>query len=488
MRKRHRASGVVVLAFAMGTAWAQDTPGSQPVPPPASGPQNEPAPAYGVENPPLPVSENPPVSGLDLPGLEPHGAPLSYLQPGLHLTESVDSNVGGELGESSVHSVTRALFSLELQRLWSNYKLALDYVGGVGYYNTNGIGFKQIQQLDLDQRITWKRGQLGIRDGFSYLPEGTFGGAYGSMNAEGQMLGGGAFGGQNPFQSGGSLGSLGEVPRIMNLALADLTQNLTPKSSFTMTGGYDFVHFTEDLQNSSTGSPVSFIGSHEASFQVGYNRVVAPHDQLALVYGFQGFDFSVSGQAFHSNVIQVMWAHRISGRMDFTIGAGPQFTEIGGEGMPSSLRITGAGRVLLRYKFPKTTLSAKFSRYNSSGSGFFAGAESNVATLSVHRPLGRVWSVFTDMGYSRNSRQQPIPVGLGVGISANTYTSGFAGVGAHRKMGKDFRVYATYQFNYLSFDGSFCQAVVTGGSCSRVSQRHVGAMGLDWSPRPKRLD
>ena len=31
---------------------------------------------------PPPVSENPPLSGLDLPSLEPHAAPLSYLQPG----------------------------------------------------------------------------------------------------------------------------------------------------------------------------------------------------------------------------------------------------------------------------------------------------------------------------------------------------------------------------------------------------------------------
>ena len=39
--------------------------------------------------------------------------------------------------------------------------------------------------MDLDQKITWKRGQLSVRDSFSYLPEGNFGGAYGSTGLAG---------------------------------------------------------------------------------------------------------------------------------------------------------------------------------------------------------------------------------------------------------------------------------------------------------------
>ena len=31
--------------------------------------------------------------------------------------------------------------------------------------------------MDIDQKITWKRGQLSVRDSFSYLPEGNFGGS-----------------------------------------------------------------------------------------------------------------------------------------------------------------------------------------------------------------------------------------------------------------------------------------------------------------------
>ena len=485
----HPAIFMLMLSLAAGLAHGQES-GSAPAAAQQndSGQVNTPAPAYGQENPPLPVSENPPLSGLDLPGLEPKGAPLSYLQPGGHLSESADSNVTDSLGGSNTRSITRALGSLDLQRLWSNYKLALDYVGGVGYYDAHGLGFRQVQQFDVDQRISWKRGQLGLRDSFSYLPEGTFGGAYGSILSQGELLGAGAFGGQNSFMGGNSFGALGQVPRIMNMALVDVTQNLTPKSSVTASAGYDLVHFTQDLTDPQTGNPLSFIGSHEFSVQLGYNRVLTPHNQVAVVYGYQNFDFTVTGFNFHSNVVQLMWGHRVSGRMDFMIAAGPQFTEIDSFGSQTQ-RITGAGRLMLRYKFPRATMSLTAYRYNTSGSGFFAGAESNVARLNGNRSLGRVWSAFGDLGFAYNKRLQQVSSSQAFGISANNYSYGFAAVGVHRMIGHDFRLYGSYEFNYLTVDSSFCaNSNPPGEACTRVSRRHVGTIGLDWTPRPIRLD
>ncbi len=149
MSKRHSILPLVLLILALGTSRAQDSSSPQsPAAPPDTAQQPEtPAPAFGQENPPPPVSENPPISGIDQPALEPHAAPLSYLQAGAHLSESADSNIANTLGGSSLQTVTRALGSLTLQRLWSNYKLALDFVGGAGYYSASGIGFKQVEQF-----------------------------------------------------------------------------------------------------------------------------------------------------------------------------------------------------------------------------------------------------------------------------------------------------------------------------------------------------
>ena len=509
MSKRHGIWGFVVLVLALSAAWGQDSSAQQPAgATPDSSPQ-QPVPAFGPDNPAPPINDNPPISGLDMPNLEPHGAPLSYLQAGAHVSEAVDSNVQNTLGGSGVHTVSRAAGSLELQRLWSNYDLALDYLGGVGYYNVNGIGLKQIEELGVHQKISWKRGQLGIRDVFSYQPEGTFGGSYGSVGTTGAGLG-------TTFQSGQGLGELGQVPRIMNLSLVDVVQNLTPKSSITATGGYGFVHFL----GNNPGLGNSFIGNSQVSGQVGYNRILGPHDQGALVYGYQGFRFS-TGTSFRSHVIQVMWGHRISGRMDFLIGAGPQFTQINmltpvqdplnpdhtfppcviGSIQPTlvvdcpanDLRIAAAGRASLRYRFPKVSLDLSYEHYITSGSGFFAGAESDIARLTASRPLGRIWTVTSDIGYSRNSRVLPVncPSGSNAascpGVSANTYQYGFAGLGIHRMFGRNFHAFASYQFNDLAFDNSYCQTT-NPGPCSRISQRSVGTIGLDWTPRPIRLD
>ena len=321
MRKFQTVCTLGTLAFALSCAWGQDT--STPPAEPAPESSQQPAPAYGQDNTTAPISENPPLSGLDLPSLEPHAAPLSYWQPGATFSESVQSNAGNVVGGGGVSSISRALGSVTLRRLWSNYDLAVDYTGGIAYYSLEGQGLKLLQQMDAVQKISWKRGQLSLRDSFSYLPEGNFGGAYGSTGSQGiGSLGNTSFG---MFANGSSLGTLGLVPRILNVSLVDVVENLTPRSAITAAGGYAFSHFYGS--DASTGT--TFFDSSQVSAQVGYNRELTPHTQVALVYGYQGFDFNFAGTSFHTHIVQGMYGHRISGRMDLLLGVGPQFTFVG---------------------------------------------------------------------------------------------------------------------------------------------------------------
>ena len=532
MSTRHsiRIAGLMalgILACAMNAAWAQDTstPDSNaPTQGSTAGngtPQDntpnpqQPAPAYGQENAPPPITETPPLSGLDVPSLEPHAAPLSYIQPGATVSESADTNAANTLGGSgSLTSISRALGSMTLQRLWSHFDLAADYVGGVAYYDLPGQGFKALQQMDFEQKILWKRGQFAVRDSFSYLPEGNFGGAYGSLGSQGiESLGNTAF---SYFFGGANLGTLGLAPRVMNIALADVSEYVSPKSALTAAGGYAFTHF---YGNDGFGGP--FIGTSQASGQVGFSHLITAKTQVALVYGYQGFDFSVFGSAFHSHVIQLMYGHQITGRMDLLIAAGPQFTFIGTpgfvcsdpsipvsqctdfvEGTVKDTRIGVAGQFRLRYKFPKTMVTASYQRFETGGSGIFAGAQTDLARLSADRPLSRVWSATVDLGWSRNSRLQSLStqqlntcaepgnsnlnnLPICPGINADTYQYGFAGMAVHRSFGHDFHGFASYQFNELSFDNSYCGGLP---ACSRISNRNVITFGLDWTPRPIRID
>lgn len=498
---------VIVALSLMGltSAVAQD---DQSPPSPVSG--------AGPADSESSLSDNPPISALDQPDLAPHAAPESFLLPGLHFSESIESNISDTPGGSGVAPVTRALGSLTLQKLWKTDDVAMDYIGGVSDYDEKGIGLQQLQQLDIDNRIHWRRGQLGIRDSFSYLPEGSFGfGAYGGGgaydagfgNLGAGLLGASAFGGQtSAFTGGNGLAvSLGLVPRITNLGLVDVIEELTPRSSVTFTAGYGLVHFYGSLlvETPLAGlqpENVNFIGSSEYTGQVAYDRQVNPRDQVALSYGYQYFDFSTAGTAFHSQVVQLMYGHRISGRMDFLVSAGPQFTGINQEecdvptipvascgkfgGAVSTIgesKLGAAGRASLRYRFPKTSLALSYQRYDTSGSGIFAGAETSIAQLDIARPLTRVWDLFADLGYSKNSELQ-VP---GSVVSATSFSYGYAGAGLHRQIGRRLRAFISYQFNDLGFSSGCTIGTI---SCNSTAQRQVGSFGLDWTPRPIRLD
>lgn len=500
MRKRQGIWILAVFALALGAARAQDTTvpssdsnGQEGQPQQSSPQQPVPGNSGGTSAPPF--EENPPISGLDQPGLEPHGAPLSYLQPGATFSESVDSNIENSTSGQAVHSISRGLGSLELQRLWSHYDLAVQYIGGVAYYNQKDLGWKALQQMDLEQKITWKRGQLALRDSFSYLPEGNFGASYGSLGSQGiSSLGSTAFGG---FLGGSNLGTLGLVPRITNISVADVSESLTPKSAVTAAGGYAVTHFygTETLVNQT----VALLNNTQVSAQAGYNRILSPRTQVAMVYGYQGFDFGSFGTAFHSHVIMGMYGHRISGKMDFLIGAGPQITNLTFLGFPDR-RIGVAGRMRLRYQFTRTSVDLSYQRFETAGSGLFAGAQTDLVVLSAEHRLTRVWNLNADLGYSRNSRLVQLTSGQlatcnsgGINqvnkppcpVNANTYIYGFAGLALHRAFGHNFHGFVSYQFNELSFDNSYCAGLPV---CSRIGNRSVGTIGLDWIPRPIRID
>jgi hypothetical protein len=282
------------------------------------------------------------------------------------------------------------------------------------------------------------------------------------------------------------------------------------------TGGYSFTHF---YGNDFSG--VAFIGSSQFTVQGGYNRTLMPHTQIAAVYGYQDFDFTVIGTAFHSHVIQGMYGHRLSGRMDLLLGAGPQFTEVatpctvfdalggnphcslgtGGVAVGSipNTKLGVAAQARLRYRLSRNSLDLRYERFVTSGGGLFAGAESDMVRFGLEHPLSRVWNLSLDVGVSRNNRLQPLTADQLAACNSSTQTpqsacparnattsiDGYAGAALHRYFGRTFHGFLSYQFSELSFDHSYC---VPGLPCDHISNRHVVTFGLDWTPRPIRID
>lgn len=511
----------VLVLFAASCAWTQQDSSSgqtapgQTVPSPdqnTPGQQDTgaaPAATSGAGEPSL---ENPPLSGLDTPRSEPAFGGRSYLVPGAQISESANSNISGSVNTGSVSAVTQGLFSLDLQKLWKRYAVGLDYVGGgdvyTGSVQNNGSRAYQVHSLSSDQRILWRTGQLAIRDNFDYLPEGTFGfgsvggaGGFGSvlggLSGPGTGLGGGLAGGSpSGFYGSGSFGSVGFEPRIDNITIVDATQELSARSTVTLGGGFDYSHYLDK-----SAAQFGVIDSQQSSAQAGYNRLLGPHDQVGVLYAYQEFHFPRAGTGnLTAQIWNALYAHRITGRLNFTVGGGPEIVDVHSPGFqfdllgvipvtvpPSTTRhISGNGSVTFSYIVSaRTTAQVLYQRYISPGSGFLPGANTNAARASLSHVFKLRWTGSVDAGYSYNSGfQNNSP---NTGLNAQAYQYWYAGGTLRRQLSPHFDVFASYQFN--DFGAHKCEA--SSGStavCGQTALRHAGMIGIDWRPRPIRLD
>ena len=455
--------------------------------------------------------ENPPVTGLDLPRSEPAFGGRSFLVPGLQLSESAASNISGSTGGSGVSAVTQALGSLDLQKLWKRYEVGIDYIGAGDFYTGrtfNGQGHAYtVQTLASDQRMLWRTGQLAIRDNFSYLPEGTFGfssvggsGSFGSAlggsSGSGAGVGGGITGGTPTGLFGsGSLGSVGFEPRIENSSIVDIAQELSARSTVTFGGSFSLSHFLH------TDPKSSEIDSQQSTVQVGYNRTVGRSDQVGVLYAYQQFHFPQAGSgSLRAQVWNLLYSHRITGKLNFVIGGGPQIVDVYTPARPFLLfgiipvilpasttrNISGNGTATVNYIFSsKTTGQILYQRYISPGSGFLPGANTNVVRASASHSFRLRWHAMADSGYSFSSALHNAP--QTTGLNSKAYRYWYIGGSLRRQLSPHFDAYAAYQFN--DFGAYSCQTTVTNTSvCGQSARRQTGQIGIDWKPGPIRLD
>ncbi len=478
-----RVTALIFGACLCAAAQNDNTP--QETTPPAAQQETTPAPApaFGQTAPVL-NPDNPPISSLDQPTLEMRGATRSFFSPGLQVSESADTNTGNQLGKSELKSATRVLGALDLQKFWPKSDFFLEYLGGGVFFSRGGDNVRQLHALAGMFVTRWRTGQITFRDSFSDLPEGSFSvGAYGGAPGLGLARGGvavGVPGGGLPGTNfnNTTFGGIGLAPRISNLAVADIVQSISPRSAVTVAGGYTTAHFLDD-------NP-SLINSQQFTIEGGYSHLLNRRDQVALVYAFQEFVFPLAaGGKVDVNVVNLRYGRNITGRMNLLVGAGPQYISIYSPepgGSVTQRRLSASVRARLMYKFPKTSVAASYEKYTSSGSGFFAGADTQVARVSMMRPLGRTWEFFGDVGYSYHKRLQNL---LFLGTAGANYSDSFVGVAFRKQIGRNYGIFAASRFSNLSFDNSFC---ASGTTCSRISQRFVGTVGVDWHPRPIRIE
>jgi hypothetical protein len=450
------------------------------------------------------LSENPPISGLDRPSFEPGFGARSYLLPKAWVSESVDSNVGGSFSSSNWTETTRALGGIELQKLWKVHPLDVDYLGGVDWYSRTGGNLYQVHSLEATQRFLWRTGQFAIRDSFSYLPEGGFGftsfGGVGSVFGENPAGTGFAGGGLGGILTNTQFGSLATEPRINNMSTVDITQYLSPRSAVVVAGSFGLTDFLDNT--------AGYLNSQEVIAQASYDYQFSKNNQVAVFYAFEQVHFPLSAAgSLGLDLVQLSYGHRITGKLDLIIGGGPEWvhrhqlvetllgivplgpcvnpTALTPCGTEKSTFVTGSAQGLLRYRMSsRTDLLLQYLRYVNAGSGFFGGATSDVVRFTFDHHLTRRLNMSIDSGWSRNSRVLLATAPIANGT--RTYDYWFIGGGVHRQLGRQFSIFANYQYDRTAFGSSGCSATAT--SCGQRAGRNIGLVGLRWIPHPIRLD
>lgn len=453
---------LLLLSISIGAA-AQDTSQSQ-------GTAPAPAPAFG-QNAPILNPENPPLSGLDEPSLELRVANRSFISPAIQVGESGDSNGLNQLNGSQPSAVSHVLGALDLQKFWPRSDLFLEYLGGAAFGN-NPYYERQLEALGLEGVTRWRTGQVTVRDGFSYLPDGSFyaasaGGLPGFGIATGGMGAGGGVPGLFHFGTG-----IGTIPRLSNTAILDVVQAITPRSAFTVVGSFSNAHYYHNVDN--------LIDGDQSTIEAGYSHLISRHDQIAAVEAFQIFRFPTkAGGEIYNNIFNIRWSHTITGRMSFVGGIGPQYTDLRyGVSTPTW---SVAGRAALRYHFERTSLLATYEKFTSQGSGFFAGADTQIAQVTVKRPIGRTYELSVEAGYSNNKRLQ---AALSEGVPAKNFQEGFGSVTLRKHLGRTFDVIGAYRASEAWFD----VPVTLGGTTGKINRRQVGTVAVEWHPRPIRIE
>src|SRR5215470_9201316 len=488
----------VMLAFLIAgfnaTAQAQNATGQdQSAAPAATGPDND---SQTIENPPL--------SGLDQPSFEPGFGARSYLVPKLQVNEAVDTNRTGQLttpnGQNipAIKGVTRGLGSLTLQKMWKLRPLDVDYSGGVAWYQ--GVDkVYQMHSFSGVQKFLWRTGQLALRDSFSYLPTGNFG--FNSYGGSGVISGGGGlggvaggglgsgFGGGNGSFGNTNFGSTINQPRISNMSVVDITQAFSPRNSMTLAGGYGINDFLDNQ--------AGYVDSHQYMAQVGFNRKLTRQDQIAIMYEYQDFTLPRQGSGFfEANSIQALYGHRISGRLDLQLGGGPEwihrffvsFTKLPGGTLVTPVSdtfLSGSGRAILTYYYSsRTNMNLTYSRSANAGSGLLAGANTDAIRLALSHQLTRRWSTTLDSGYSYSKRILSSSTAQAGNSSAYRYW--YAGGALRYQLSRHVGTFANYQYDAIGFASGICSG--SPASCAASYGRHVGLIGLDWTPNPIRLE
>ena len=391
-----------------------------------------------------------PLSGAEYLSLGmPEGA-KNILNSSIRVDERLDSNPRAAAGTGYTWRGDSDVFGqLSLNRSWKRNSFTAQYDGGGLFYA--GQDPRSTHFVSLEQMLSWRRWTLTLSDEMIYAPESPFG-----MPGPQYIS---ILGIVIPFRPNQSI-LTNQTTRISNTSIGQAEYALSRRTSVTATASYGLLDYTA----------AGAVNSSLVNGMLGYNYSLAPHDTIAISYGYDQISFGINNSKTDIQTANLSYAHQVTGRMSAQIMGGAQLARIFSQATPAKNSIYPTGHAKLIYAWPRTKLAFSVSKSLMSGAGVFVVTDSTIAEITLSRALSRRLNASVAGGFADNS-----PLG---GVSRQ-YRSGFASFGLERNIGRHAGLHFTYNFQ-RQVGNSIC----TGPVCAGPFLRQAIAAGFDWRFSP----
>ncbi len=483
---------LVALGMSAQPVRAQQPPDQQQEPPPpdTNTPDNNPAQPIPAIKSPLAGAAGSDQTDVDQNAIQPDtnsptgvqpvgvGSPAmthNYWAPRISIAGTADSNPNFETTSTGTPGWSGWLSiygGVDLHKATESNDLLLSYTGGGMFTNAAQVDSGVIQTLSIKDKILFHRSTFTVFQQLSYLPESSLGfaGAVGSgIPGVGGVTGVG--GGYTPGQSL-------LVPRGQNLSDSTALEwdyRLTGRTSFTAVGSYALLHyFDNDLANYGN-----------TTLQAGYNYQLTRFDTISLSYQFSAIRYSNLGQSINSSTVQGVYSRRVTGKLGFQIGVGPEFVTSNTPitGLPRTPTVSSVTSTYLSvnasvmYSLKKATITGSYNHGITGGSGVLVGAETDTLTGSITDRITRATTIGASFGYGRNNGFE-----VGNAAESQTFNYWFAGANVTRTLGRSVDLFANYQLQYQSqtIDTAGC----VGAACTENFTRNQFSVGVNFHKQP----
>jgi len=401
---------------------------------------------------------------------------ISWLDGTVHYALSATELVQvGYYGAGNVTSTTALSGNVGYASLSQTHPFTLLFAGGV-LFGQSGQGVTAYQNLAVSQGYIHGKWIMEVADSFSFLPQSPTTGDTGIAGV-GQL---GTTGSTQP-SSGAAGGVLTySANRIANTLSGDIERRLTGKTSISGGSSWTVLHFLD--QNSG-------LDTHSITGQVALNHRINVRNSVSVAGVYSTYDTSglysnLSGYAYNNvnyitRGVNLTYMRQWTRSLSMDLSAGPQWiSSSAADIVPHRLNVyVNAG---LGYTRQLNSFGLRYSHGVNSGSGAFAGAEADNASVTVSHHFSREWAGSAWFNYTHTR-------GLLVTVpNAGTAANGAVDTeyGTVQLMHSFTRTISGYlSYSAQNQDGN--SALASQNTFNGLS--HTVAFGVSWAPQSTRL-